>query len=150
MRANEADSVEVNSANGSERAHDNQEVLKTAKNDLGSREEAQATQQENKTQAAKQLLASLEKKEIVFNEKVANDLGKLYPEGVSQEQFEQYDDEGLLKAVVTRRVVVTNGHGAVYVRIQTLSGLTYTKNDQPATEYVWQRETQDAKLKRNY
>lgn len=142
--------VSENSSKNAEQAGQNAEVIKDTKSSLGATEKAQTEKQENKTQSAKQLLAAIEKQEIVYDEQVANDLGKLYPEGVSQEQFEQNDEDGLLKAVVTRRIVVKNGHGDVYVRIQTLSGLTYTKNGQPTTEHVWQRETQDALLQRNY
>lgn len=142
--------VAENSAVNMEQSANNAELLKEAKSSLGQAELQQNNKQEDKTQAAKQLLASIEKKEIVYNNEVANDLGKLYPEGVSQEQFEQYDEEGLLNAVVTRRIVVKNGHGNIYVRIQKLNGLTYSKNGQPTTEYVWQRETQDATLQRNY
>lgn len=142
--------VSENSTINMEQSANNAEILKEAKSGLGQTELQQNNKQEDKTQAAKQLLASIEKKEIVYDNDAANDLGKLYPEGVSQEQFEQYDEEGLLNAVVTRRVVVKNGHGDIYVRIQKLSGLTYSKNGEPTTEYVWQRETQDATLQRNY
>lgn len=147
---NAEQTVAETATGNSERPKENAMVISGTKSSLGATEQKQSQKQEDKTQAAKQLLAAIEKKEIVYNEQVANDLGKLYPEGVSQEQFEQYDEEGLLKAVVTRRIVVRNGHGDIYVRIQKLNGITYSKNNQPATEYVWQRETQDATLTRNY
>ncbi|ASS48575.1 MAG: hypothetical protein A3D31_07535 [Candidatus Fluviicola riflensis] len=142
--------VQENTTNNESQSKNNEQALKEAKSELGQTELSQNNKQESKTQSAKQLLSAIEKKEIVYNNDVANDLGKLYPEGVSQEQFEQFDEEGLLTAVVTRRVVIKNGHGDIYVRNQKLSGLTFTKNGEPTTEYVWQRETQDAMLKRNY
>jgi epidermal growth factor receptor substrate 15 len=77
------------------------------------------------------------------------DLSK-YKEGVNQEQFDQLGSDGLVSAIITRRVVVIDGKANIYIRTQTMDVLTYTKNGQPATELVWQRETQDAKLKRNY
>jgi epidermal growth factor receptor substrate 15 len=81
---------------------------------------------------------------------VPNSLGEKYPEGVSQEMFQRKDDAGILTAIVTRRIVVTEGRGVEYVRTQTNHAITYSKNGNPITEHVWQKETQDAKLQRHY
>lgn len=81
---------------------------------------------------------------------VPNELGEKYPEGVSQEMFQRKDDAGILTAIVTRRVVVTQGRGVEYVRTQTNHATTYSKNGTPITEHIWQKETQDAKLQRHY
>jgi hypothetical protein len=106
-------------------------------------------QQKVKAQATQEKLDNIESTQPV-KVHVANSLGKEYPEGVSQETFKQNDENGLMVAVVTRRVVVVNGQGNVYVRTQTLLDVTYSKNGQPTTEYVWQKETQGANLKKNY
>lgn len=81
---------------------------------------------------------------------VPNALGEKYPEGVSQEMFQRKDDAGILSAIITRRIVVIQGRGSEYIRTQTNHATTYTKNGTPITEYVWQKETQDAKLQRHY
>lgn len=81
---------------------------------------------------------------------VPNSLGEKYPEGVSQEMFQRKDDAGILTAIVTRRIVVTQGRGVEYLRTQTNHATTYSKNGTPITEHIWQKETQDAKLQRHY
>lgn len=129
---------------------ENQNSLKQIQQNQGDIEKQQAADKQQQMLEAKAVLAAIEKKEIKYDDKVANDLGKLYPEGVSQEQFDQVGEDGLVSAVVTRRIVVKNGHGDIFIRTQTLSGITYSKNGQATTETTWQRETQDAKLKRNY
>jgi tetratricopeptide (TPR) repeat protein len=106
-------------------------------------------EQKEKAQSTQEQLNNIESTQPVKVHS-ANSLGNEYPEGVSQETFKQNDEYGLLVAIVTRRVVVINGEGNVYVRTQTNYNTTYSKNGQPTTEYVWQRETQGGNLKKNY
>lgn len=142
--------VENNSVNGSDKPNNNAEVLKATQSGMGDKESALEKEKMERTLAQKKLLADLEKREMKIDEKTANELGKLFPEGVSQEQYDQTGSDGLVSAIVTRRIVVKNGHGDVYMRTQTIEGITYSKNGQPCTEITWQRETQDSKLQRNY
>ena len=101
-------------------------------------------------QNTKIMLAKLESKEIRYDEKMANTLAQQFPEGVSQENFPRYDQEGIMVGQVTRRIVVIGNRGDVYLRYQSLAGITYQKNGQAITEYIWQSESQNGKLKRNY
>lgn len=82
-------------------------------------------------------------------EKSKNTLGMDYPEGVTEEKFSQKGPDGTIKAIITRRVVVVDGHGDVYVRTQSNGVSTYKKNNESITEYIWQRETQNSSLVRH-
>jgi epidermal growth factor receptor substrate 15 len=110
----------------------------------------ESDKQVNKNLTIRAELENIESKVVTFDDKISNTIGASYPEGVSQESFNKTDDEGLLLSVITRRIVVKNGYGQVYTRIQKHDSITYQKNGEPSTEMIWQRETQDAKLKKNF
>ncbi|MNU78858.1 Tetratricopeptide repeat protein [compost metagenome] len=132
-------------------AMDNANLIKDSKKEMGATDQIQQDKNEEKTQASKKTIddAAKYQPEKISTGSYEVDLAK-YPEGVNQEQFDQLGSDGLVSAVVTRRVVVRNGRADVYIRTQTMNAITYSKNGQGCTEIVWQRETQDAKLKRNY
>ena len=100
-----------------------------------------------KTQA---FLDGLEENTVKFNETVANALGDKFPEGVTQQNFVRRDSEGLPVKIVTRRIVVANGRGNVYIRIQSKFGTTYSKNGVSITSTVWDKETDNGKLEKHY
>ncbi len=81
--------------------------------------------------------------------KPRNTLGEDYPEGVTEEKFSQNGADGKLLRILTRRIVVVDGHGDVYVRTQSRGVSTYTKNNETISEYTWQRETQNSSLVRH-
>jgi hypothetical protein len=132
-------------------ATENDLLIKNSKNELGTNGRIQTEKNVERSAAAQKTLDGIEAKQPEKKTVGAYDIDLTkYKEGVNQEQFDQLGPDGLVSAVVTRRVVVTDGKANVYIRTQTLDVLTYSKNGQPCTELVWQRETQDAKLKRNY
>ena len=106
--------------------------------------------QVQKNLAARKFVEDVANRTMVYTDKVANEIGSNYPEGVSQETFQKNGNDGLPVAFITRRIVVTNGNGQVYVRTQTLQAITYSKNGDPSSENVWQKETSNAKLTRNF
>jgi epidermal growth factor receptor substrate 15 len=135
---------ETNVNNGS-----NSTNLNSQSNVLSGNSSIETQKQNDKKQDVRDFLENMDSRTVKFDEKAANSIGALYAEGVTEESFNKTDDQGLPYAVVTRRIVVINGHGTVYTRTQTLNTITYTKNGLSTTEYIWQLETQDAKLKRN-
>lgn len=96
------------------------------------------------------LLDQLESNSITFSPLIANTIGDEYPEGVSQENYVRKDKDGIPVKIVTRRFVVAEGHGDIFMRIQTRNGITYSKNGTPITEQGWINGTENAKFKKNY
>ncbi len=138
------------STDKSKKVDNNIKSVQDVSSNTSDKKEAEELAKQKKLEQIQVNLNKLSSKELKFSDKIANDLGSSYPEGVSQEVFNQNDEDGLLIAVVTRRIVVKNGYGQVYLRTQSLNGLTYSKNGDPSSEFVWQLETQDSKLKKNY
>jgi epidermal growth factor receptor substrate 15 len=127
----------------------NSEAMKDMNTALDAERTNRGTEKQEKIFAAQQNLdgISSEKPEKAHSK---NALGVEFPEGVTQESFTQNDENGLMKAIITRRIVVINGEGNVYVRTQTLHGITYSKNDVPTTEHVWNKETMGPHLQKHY
>ncbi|MGB1103747.1 MAG: hypothetical protein ACPG21_08970 [Crocinitomicaceae bacterium] len=85
-----------------------------------------------------------------IDEKAQNALGKQFPEGVTEEIFTINDEDGLISSYVVRRVVVRNGVGNVYEKVQTRFGtVSYSCNGNGISEYDWQDQTESADLVRN-
>ena len=82
-------------------------------------------------------------------ETAKNTLGMDFPEGVTEEQFSQSGTDGTIHTIITRRIVVIDGHGEVYIRTQRDGMETFKKNDQPITKHTWQKETQGSNLVRH-
>jgi len=136
---------------GTDKPLANTEILKQTKAGIGEGNASEAVdQKQNSIDAKKELDQAVDNSKPVDVPKGANELGSKYPEGVSQEKFDQMDKNNLVIAIVTRRIVVKGGHGDEYIKTQTLTTTTYTKNGGAITESDWQRETSNANLKKNY
>lgn len=132
-----------------EATEDNTETIKDVQKASAAKASAENQAQRDKNIDAQQSLNKIEKgqpKKV----KIANELGQEYPEGVTQEMFTRKDESGLVATVITRRIVVIDGHADVYVRTETKNGITYSKNNQPSLSHVWNSETQGPHLERHY
>ena len=113
------------------------------------KESAKSIGEEEKHQSVQSKLNNVEETPQ-RSPKIANSLGEEYPEGVSQESFTRSDSDGLVNTMITRRVVVIEGHADVYVRTQTIHGITYSRNGKPSLQSVWNKETQGPHLERHF
>jgi epidermal growth factor receptor substrate 15 len=133
----------------SDQLPENTQSLYELKNDIADKDSYRAEGQALKVVASQSKIDNLETFSKPKNT-WKNSLGQEYPEGVSQETITQNDDKGLLISIITKRIVVINGHGDEYQRVQTVHTITYSKNGKPTTEYLWQTETQGPHLTKHY
>jgi tetratricopeptide (TPR) repeat protein len=80
---------------------------------------------------------------------IANSLGEEFPEGVTEKTYIKRDKDDVPVQIIVRRIVVIQGKGVEYRRIQTRNGVVYSRDGESITEAIWNRETQSADLVRN-
>lgn len=142
-----------NSQDAAEKSKEAQELNQEIVASLDQTNESRSEKAESKKQSAQDVqnfLDGLENNTSQYSETVANTLGEEFPEGVTQQNFVRRDSEGLPVKIVTRRIVVVNGRGDVYIRIQTKFGTTYSKNGTQVTSTVWDKETDNGKLVKHF
>jgi len=105
----------------------------------------------DKVEASEDFVESIREIDLTeIDEKMKNALGDQFPEGVTEEIYTINDEDGLMVSYIVRRVVVRNGVGNVYEKVQTKFGTTsYTCNGNGISEYDWQDQTEAADLVRN-
>jgi tetratricopeptide (TPR) repeat protein len=140
---------EKNVGNKGEIAKNNAEKVTTISEDASKLQAEKSEQNMEERRKLTNLLDQLDAKGIQFNETIANSLAEQFPAGITEENYPLYDDEGLLISMMTRRIVVKDGRGDVYLKSTSRAGTTYSKNGTPIAEAIWAKETQDAKLEKH-
>jgi epidermal growth factor receptor substrate 15 len=80
---------------------------------------------------------------------IPNSLGDEFPEGVTEKTYIKRDKDDVPVQIIVRRIVVRQGKGVEYRRVQTRNGVTYSRDGESITEAIWINETQGADLVRN-
>jgi hypothetical protein len=80
---------------------------------------------------------------------IPNSLGDDFPEGVTEKTYIKRDKDDVPVQIIVRRIVVRQGKGIEYRRVQTRNGVTYSRDGEAITEAIWNKETQNADLVRN-
>lgn len=76
-----------------------------------------------------------------FTEKMANDLADKFPQGMTEDIYQQKNSKGEIIGFVVRRIVVSGDRGDIYVMRKNRFGTSFTKNGAPTNQYVWDNES---------
>jgi epidermal growth factor receptor substrate 15 len=134
-----------------EKTKQNHESVKAIEASIDVAHGIKSEAEEKEKQKTQKYLEELEEKDFNYTSEIANSLGDEYPEGVSQKTFVTYDKKNLPIKIVTRRIVVQNGRGEVYIRVQnTRSAATFSKNGNPISEMAWVKATENENLEKHY
>lgn len=136
--------------NKGEQIKENHEFVKGVEASIDAAGDIKRTAEKDKKFETQKYLEELEEKDFKYTSEIANSLGEEYPEGVSQENYVTRDKNDLPVKIITRRIVVKNGRGEVFIRIQNKSGVTYSKNGNPISEMSWIKATENANLEKHY
>lgn len=134
----------------SEKVKENDEKVKAVEATLQAGDRTRKEALVNDKRKAQELLDKMEVNKLTFTPDIANTLGDEFPEGVTQETYVRRDKNDIPIKIVTRRIVVTDGYGEVFMRIQTRNGVTYSQNGRPISEAAWIRGTEDANLVQHF
>lgn len=143
----DADQAKVNKQRQIE---ENYEEIKGLEASIESNERIQRTILKSRKREIQDAVNKLEGNQRTQKALIPNSIGDKYPEGVTQENYIRRDQDGIPVKLVTRRIVVQGGHGDVYIRIQTRSGITYSKNGASVSQNAWIQGTQRADLVKHY
>jgi len=136
---------------GNESTVKNQDKVNETAQNLKDKQTIETEKNQEKVNATENYLTHMKEEVDTPKEKVyvKNEIGKKYPEGVTEEIYQDKDSRGLLQSFTVRRIVVIQGQGFVYEKTKTRYATTYTKDGEPITEAQWNQETENADLVRN-
>src|SRR5690554_2411627 len=141
---------EITKMEGAQKAQNNYEDVKGLSASIDDNTQADLENLRDRAVRTQELVDQLESNKLTYSPLIANTIGDEYPEGVTQENYIRRDNNGIPVQIVTRRFVVQEGHGDIYIRIQTRNGITYSKNGNPITEQSWINGTENANLEKHY
>jgi tetratricopeptide (TPR) repeat protein len=134
----------------SEKVKENDENVKAVEASINAGEIVRKEELNKEKLKSQDVLDKMDAKRTDFKAEIENTIGEDFPEGVTQETYISRDKDGIAYKVTTRRIVVTDGYGEVYMQIRTKNGATYSKNDRPISEDAWIRATEDADLVQHF
>lgn len=138
-------------ANGNNKTVENQDNTTEMVEDLTNKKAENSEENQEKVNETSDYVTELKEMDAVKEEvHIKNKLGEKYPNGVTEEIYQEKDANGQLTGYVIRRVVVIEGEGYIYEKVKARYGVvTYTKNGVGITEAQWQDETNNADLVRH-